>query len=116
MATFKDQSHLCPQKRNAFADDPALVSHTQEGLQCLRNRFLKACKEFALTISKKKIEVMAQYAEISSSVYIDSSNLSVVDIFKYLGSTISSNLSLDEEINACIGKAATVMVKLNKRV
>ena len=50
------------------------------------------------------------------SVYIDGSNLSVVDKFKYLGSTISNNLSLDVEINAHIGKAATVMAKLNKRV
>ena len=45
------------------------------------------------------------------SIYIDGSNLFVVDNFKYLGSTISSNLLLDVEINARIGKAATVMVK-----
>ena len=57
---------------------------------------------------------MAQDAEIPPSVYIDGSNLSVVDNFIYLGSTISSNLLLNVEINACIGKAATVMVKLNK--
>ena len=50
------------------------------------------------------------------SVYIVSSNLSVVDNFKYLGSSISRNLSLDVEINACIGRAGTVMAKLNKRV
>ena len=99
-----------------FADDAALVSHTQEGLQCLMDRFSKACKEFSLTISIKKTEVMAQDAEIPPSIYVDGSNLSVVDNFKYLGSTISSNLSLDVEINARIGKAATVMAKLNKRV
>ena len=40
----------------------------------------------------------------------------MIDNFKYLGSTISSYLSLDVEINARIGKAATVMAKLNKRV
>ena len=59
---------------------------------------------------------MVQDAEIPPSIYIDGSNLSVVDNFKYLGSTISSNLSLDVEINARTGKAATVMAKLNKRV
>ena len=59
---------------------------------------------------------MAQDAEIPPLFHIDGSNLSVVDNFKYLGSTISSNLSLDVEINARIGKAATVMAKLNKRV
>ena len=99
-----------------FADDAALVSHTQEGLYCLMDRLSKACKEFSLIISVKKTEVMAQNAEIPLSVYTDGSNLSVVDNFKYLGSTISSNLSLDVEINAHIGKAATVMAKLNKRV
>ena len=59
---------------------------------------------------------MAQDAEIPPSIYIDGFNLSVVDNFKYLGSTIPSNLSLYVEINALIGKAATVMEKLNKRV
>ena len=59
---------------------------------------------------------MAQDAEIPPSIYIDGSNLSVIDNFKYLGSTISIYLSLDVEINACIGRAGTVMAKLNKRV
>ena len=79
------------------------------------DRLLKACKEFALTISIKKTEVMVQDAKILSSIYIDGSNLSVVDNFKYLASTISSIMSLDVEINARTGKAATVMAKLNKR-
>ena len=86
-----------------FADDAALVSHTQEGFQ-----------EFALTITIKKTEIITQDAEIPLSIYIDGSNLSMVDNFKYLGSTISSKLSLDVEINARIGKTATVMAKLNK--
>ena len=60
-----------------FADDAVLISHTQ-GLQCLMERFSKAFKEFALTISIKKTEVMAQDAEIPLSIYIDGSNLSVV--------------------------------------
>ena len=99
-----------------FADDAALVSHTQEGLQCLVDRFSKACKEFSPTISIKKTEVMAHDAEMPPSVYVDGFHLSVVDNFKYLESTISSNLSLVVEINAPIGKAAIVMAKLNKRV
>ena len=65
-----------------YAADAALVSHTQEGLQCLMDRLSKACKEFALTISIKKTEVMAQDAEILPSIYIAGSNLSVVDNFK----------------------------------
>jgi len=64
-----------------FADDAVLVSHTQELLRCLIDRFSKACKEFAIAISLKKTEVRAQDAEIPSSLYIDGSNLSVVDNF-----------------------------------
>ena len=78
------------------------------------DRLSKASKEFALTINIKKTEVMAQDAEIPPSIYIDGSSLSVVDNFIYLGSIISSNLSLDVEINARIGKTATVMTKLKK--
>ena len=97
-----------------FADDAALVSHTQEGLECLMERLSKACKEFALTISIKKTEVMAQDEDILSLISIDGCNLSVVDKFRYLEWTISNNLSLDVVINAHNGKAATVMAKLNK--
>jgi len=49
-------------------------------------------------------------------ITIDDSTLATVDNFRYLGSLISSNLSLDAEINVRIGKAATVMSKLTKRV
>ena len=40
----------------------------------------------------------------------------MVDKFTYLGSTISSNLSLDAGLNTRIGKAATAMARLTKRV
>ena len=55
---------------------------------------------------------MAQDAELLPSIYIDGSNLSVVENFKYVRSTISGNLSLDVRINARIGKSSTVMAKV----
>ena len=99
-----------------FADDAALASHTHDGLQRLLDRFSKACKEFALTISVKKTEVLAQDVPIPPSISVNDTSLAVVENFRYLGSNISDKLSLDPEINARIGKAATVMSKLNKRV
>ena len=39
-----------------------------------------------------------------------------MDKFTYLRSTTSSNLSLDAELNTRIGKAATAMARLTKRV
>ena len=50
------------------------------------------------------------------SISIGDHTLEVVEDFTYLGSTISSNLSLDTELNTRIGKAATAMARLTKRV
>ena len=74
---------------------------------------LDAYLHFWYSLRWQKNEVMAHNAEIPPSINIDGSNLSVVGNFKNLGSTISTNLSLDVEINE---RAATVMTKLNKRV
>lgn len=50
------------------------------------------------------------------SISIGDHTLEVIDKFTYLGSTISSNPSLDAELNTRIGKAATAMSRLTKRV
>ena len=70
-----------------YADDDAvLVSHTQDGLQYLMDKFSKACKEFALSI--KKTEVMAQDAEIPPSIYIDGWQLQILGI-NYLWQSVA---------------------------
>ena len=43
-----------------FADDAAVTSHTEQQLQCLMDRFSQACKDFGLTTSLKKTNVMGQ--------------------------------------------------------
>ena len=99
-----------------FADDAALISHTEDGLQQLVSRFSRACKEFGLTISLKKTNIMAQDAGYLPVITINDQNLEVVNTFTYLGSKISSSLSIDEEVNSRIGKAAAAMAKLDGRV
>ncbi|XP_063605235.1 uncharacterized protein LOC134780428 [Penaeus indicus] len=99
-----------------FADDAALASHTEEALQRLMDRFAHACNEFGLTISLKKTNISAQDASHAPSISIGDFTLEVVEDFTYLGSTISTSLSLDTEINRWIGKAAATMAKLSKRV
>ena len=99
-----------------FADDAALVSHTEDGLQQLVSRLAHACKEFGLKISLKKTNVMAQDTAHPPVIDIDGYNLEAVDHFTYLGSTISSSLAIDVEINSRIAKAAAAMAKLNQRV
>jgi hypothetical protein len=98
-----------------FADDAAIVTHTEAELQRLMDRFAKACDEFGLTISLKKTNVMAQDAD-PPSIIINNYKLEVVSEFTYLGSTITNNLSLDAELNKRIGKASTTLSRLSQRV
>ena len=99
-----------------FADDTALTSHSEEGLQHLVDKLSYACMAFGLTISLRKTNILAQGAESPPVITIDNTELEVVDTFTYLGSTVSSSTSLDAEISCRIAKAAAVMAKLNKRV
>ena len=99
-----------------FAYDAALASHTEDGLQQLVTQFSHACKEFGFTISLKKTNVMAQGTDHPPAITIDGHVLKAVNDFTYLGSTISSSLTLETEISSRIAKAAKVMSKLHQRV
>ena len=75
-----------------------------------------ACKEFGLTTSIKKTNVMGPNVLAPPSINSNNKVLEVTDHFTYLGSTVTSNLSLNTEIDKCIAKAAAVLSKLSKRV
>ena len=93
-----------------------MAAHSKAALQRLIDHFAAACAEFGLTISLKKTQVMGQDVSSVPNISIGDHTLEVVDKFTYLGSTVSSNLSLDAELNTRIRKAATAIVRLTKRV
>ena len=99
-----------------FADDAAVATHTQEERQSLRDCFSQACKDFGLTISLKKTNVLGSDTEAPPVITIDDYELDAVCQFTYLGSTITDNLSLDAEIDKRIGKAASTLARLTARV
>ncbi len=99
-----------------FADNAAVTTHAEPALQRLVDRLAQACGEFGLTISLKKTEVIAQGTNFPPSIHIGDYNQNPVSHFQYLGLTISSNPSLEPEINARIAKASGMMSKLEKRV
>ena len=99
-----------------FADYAAISSHTQQELQSLMDRFSQACKDFGLTISLKKTNVLGQGTESPPIITIDDYELDVVHHFTYLGSTVTDTLSLDVELDKRIGKAATTLARLTTRV
>ena len=77
------------------------------------DKFSSACKEFGLTISISKTQVLSMEVP---NMAVDGQRLEVVNHFTNLGSTVSSNLSLDKEIDHWIVKAAGTMGRLSKRV
>ena len=99
-----------------LADDVALVSHQQDGLQRLMDKFSDAFDLFGLTISQKKVQVMGQATPAPPCIRVSGKQLEVAQQFQYLGSTTTDTLSLDVELSKCIGKALTTLYKLTKRV
>ena len=99
-----------------LADNAAVATHTQPELQSLMDHFSQACRDFGLTISLKKTNVLGQGTESPPVITIDDYELDVVHQFTYLGSTITKNLSLDTELDKRIGKAATTLAHLTSCV
>jgi hypothetical protein len=99
-----------------FADDAALVTHTEAELQALIIGFATSCNIFRLTISLNKTNVMAIGAELTPTIMVSNHQLNVVNNFNYLGSTITDDLSLDAEIQKRIGVASSALARLLRRV
>lgn len=82
--------------------------------------FLSACKNFGLTISIKKTEVMFQPAPGSQyhepQIKVNEQTLQAVENFTYLGSTLSCNANIDAEINSRISKASSAFGRLREKV
>ncbi|GFO35998.1 endonuclease-reverse transcriptase [Plakobranchus ocellatus] len=103
-----------------FADDAALVAHTEQALQSLISCFADASRLFGLEISLKKTEVLHQPAPQEAyhppHILINSSELKSTPQFTYLGCTISSDARLDKEIDNRLARANSSFGRLYKRV
>ena len=103
-----------------FADDCALNAATEAGKQHSIDKFSNACNNFGLTISTKKTEVMHQPAPgkpyVEPNITINGQRLNAVDKFTYLGSTLSRNVVIDDEVNARLAKASAAFGRLHKNV
>ena len=103
-----------------FADDCALLAHTEVALQRLVDHFSEASKAFGLTISLKKTEVLFQPAPLQNytppHITIDGTTLNSVEHFTYLGSVMSNDATIDKGLNNQLSKASSSFGRLYKRV
>ena len=103
-----------------FADDCALCAHSLDDIQMIVDSFADAAKKFGLTISIKKTEVLflprPKDTHHDPEVVIDGAKLSSVKNFCYLGSVMSCDGSLDDEITNRISKASVAFGRLTNRL
>ncbi|KAJ1161828.1 hypothetical protein NDU88_002309 [Pleurodeles waltl] len=84
------------------------------------NRFSTAYRNFGLTISTKKTEVLYRtapqktYAE--PTITSEGEMLKAVDKFTYLGSTLSRSVNIDNEVDTRITKATSAFGRLRESV
>ena len=106
-----------------YADDAAFVSHTEQGLQRVVNSVNDAYHRSGLRINTEKTEIMIQKTgtnvssnDRTSSISIGDRVLSNVETFTYLGSVLSSDYALTNEVYRRIGLASAAFGKLSRRV
>ena len=97
-----------------FADDSALVAHSGEKMPKIVDAFSDASKKFGLKINIKKTEGLYQPNSTRTRVediMVDGNKLNSVMEFIYLGSTISSNGCIHDEIHRRMAKATPETLK-----
>lgn len=68
-------------REKRFADDDALTANTEEALQQLVNSFAQTGKEFGLTISLKKTDIMGQDVSSTPNISTGDNTLELVANF-----------------------------------
>ncbi|KAJ8335914.1 hypothetical protein SKAU_G00392560 [Synaphobranchus kaupii] len=98
-----------------YADDAALCANSLRQLQELLDGFSQACADFGLTISLKKTVTLSSEIHDSHQFTINDATLDRVNKFTYLGSTMTANATLDQEISVRLGKSASTFGRLSKK-
>ncbi|BHF79317.1 hypothetical protein SprV_0602243700 [Sparganum proliferum] len=105
-----------------FADDCALNTTSEEEMQRSMDLFSAACQNFGLFINTQKTVVMHQPPPNSATppnaqqVSVNGTQLQVVENFPYLGSTLSRNTKIDDEVANKTSKASQAFGRLQSTV
>nr|VZI06861.1 unnamed protein product [Spirometra erinaceieuropaei] len=106
-----------------FADDCALNNTSEEEMQRSMDLFSAACETFGLVINTQKTVVMHQPPPNSATapnappqITVNGTQLQVLENFPYLGSTLSRNTKIDDEVANRISKASQAFGRLQSTV
>ena len=102
-----------------YADDCALLAHSPESLQRALNVVASIYSAIGLQINIKKTQILVQEftPQPNPPIFtLDGHPLANVPHFTYLGSTLSSSCTIDDDVQARIGLASTAFGRLRSRV
>nr|VZI47363.1 unnamed protein product [Spirometra erinaceieuropaei] len=106
-----------------FADDCALNTTSEVEMQRSMDLFSAACENVGLVINTQKTVVMHQPSPNSATapnappqISVNGTQLQVVENFPYLGSTLSRNTKIDDEVANRISKASQAFGRLQSTV
>ena len=95
-----------------FADDLALLAHSQQQIQEKTSRLTTASRKIGLEIHPRKTQLMKMNTPNTDPVILSGERLEEVDSFTYLGSIINIQGGTDADVKSRIGKARTAFVML----
>lgn len=104
-----------------YSKDTAVCSCSEEGLQNLTDALSTTYSWLVLILNTKKTEVLYQPTSAATAnaqpcVNVNGEPLQTNNCFKYHGSHISSNATVDDEISHRISSAAAAFSRLKNRV
>ena len=89
-----------------FADDQAMISHTNVGLQRIMNDLASVGKKYGMRINVTKTKGMRinHQGKTQMKLIVDDAKLEIVEKFTYLGSMITNDGRCEHEIKVRIAK------------
>nr|VZI49426.1 unnamed protein product [Spirometra erinaceieuropaei] len=105
-----------------FTDDCALNRTSEEEMQRSMDLFCAGCENFWLVINTQKTVVMHQPPPNSATapnvlqISVGGTQLQVMENFPYLGSTLSRNTNIDDEVINRISKTSQTFGRLQSTV
>ena len=90
----------------AYANDIVLVSSNLDDLNCLVQTVNQTFNNFGIQLNLAKTKYMHMTPESTQSMtHQTPMNIEIVNSFKYIGSILSNNSSIEEDINNRLSKA-----------
>ena len=95
-----------------YADDLALLSHTQQQMQEKTNNVASTSAQVGLNIHKGKTKILKTNTTNTNAIMLDGVALEEVEDFTYLGSVIDKQGGTDADVKARIRKARAAFLQL----